>query len=99
MGLRMFRIALIVAAFLTVRIVRGADNELTAAEKALGWVLLFDGKSLQGWENANAKPMNSAAIQDGVFNPHLSGSYVPYFAKQKFGNFTLALDFKLTKGC
>src|SRR5688500_5528836 len=98
MGLRIFRIALIVAAFLTVRIVRAADNPLTDAEKADGWMLLFDGKNLDGWQNANGKPMNAAAVQDGAFNPHLSGSYVPYYAKQKFGDFVLSLDFKVSKG-
>ena len=28
----------------------GADNFLTPQEKAAGWVLLFDGKTLNGWE-------------------------------------------------
>ena len=30
----------------------GADNVLTRQEKAQGWVLLFDGKTLNGWESA-----------------------------------------------
>ena len=29
--------------------VGAADNELTEKERADGWVLLFDGKSLDGW--------------------------------------------------
>jgi Domain of Unknown Function (DUF1080) len=29
----------------------GADNVLTPQEKAQGWVLLFDGKTLNGWES------------------------------------------------
>ena len=29
-----------------------ADNGLTAQEKAGGWVLLFDGKTLNGWDSA-----------------------------------------------
>jgi hypothetical protein len=29
----------------------GADNVLTPQEKAGGWVLLFDGKSLSGWDS------------------------------------------------
>ena len=28
------------------------DNELTEAEKAEGWLLLFDGESLDGWMNS-----------------------------------------------
>lgn len=30
----------------------GADNVLTPREKAGGWVLLFDGKTLNGWDSA-----------------------------------------------
>ena len=30
-----------------------ADNTLTSQEKKEGWILLFDGKSLQGWDSAN----------------------------------------------
>ena len=30
----------------------GADNALTSQEKARGWVLLFDGKTLNGWDSA-----------------------------------------------
>ena len=29
----------------------GADNVLTPQEKAGGWVLLFDGKTLNGWDS------------------------------------------------
>jgi hypothetical protein len=30
----------------------GADNVLTPQEKAAGWILLFDGKTLNGWDSA-----------------------------------------------
>jgi hypothetical protein len=30
----------------------GAENVLTAQEKAAGWILLFDGKTLNGWDSA-----------------------------------------------
>ena len=30
----------------------GADNGLTPREKAGGWILLFDGKTLNGWDSA-----------------------------------------------
>ncbi len=34
----------------------GADNVLTSEEKAGGWVLLFDGKTLSGWDSSVPPP-------------------------------------------
>jgi len=34
----------------------GADNVLTPKEKAEGWVLLFDGKTLNGWDSSVPPP-------------------------------------------
>jgi Domain of Unknown Function (DUF1080) len=99
---RILRIAIIVAAFISVRIARGADNELTAQEKADGWILLFDGKTGDGWiKDKTDQPVPAQAIEDGAINAHKVGdkSYVPYYAKRQFGDFVLALDFKLSKGC
>jgi hypothetical protein len=41
-----------------------ADNTLTAAEKAAGWQLLFDGRSLDGWK-ASENP-DSFRVRDGM---------------------------------
>jgi hypothetical protein len=69
------------------------DNELSDQEKKDGWILLFDGKSPEGWTNLPA-----ANIQDGCINPNKSGNYVT-FAKDKYADFVIACDFKLTKDC
>ncbi|HET7457467.1 MAG TPA: DUF1080 domain-containing protein [Gemmatimonadaceae bacterium] len=37
-----------------------APNQLTAAERADGWVLLFDGKTLQGWRGLGASGVPAA---------------------------------------
>lgn len=37
----------------TLTMVLAADNSLTSKERADGWVLLFDGKTLDGWDSAN----------------------------------------------
>ena len=42
-------IALILA---PIACIFGADNVLTKQEKAQGWILLFDGKTLNGWDSA-----------------------------------------------
>ena len=69
------------------------DNELTEQEKKDGWILLFDGKTPEGW--TNLKPAN---IEEGAINPFKSGNYVTY-AKERYGDFVLACDFKVSKGC
>jgi len=45
----------------------GADNALTPQEKAQGWILLFDGKSLNGWDSAGTpgQGQNSGAAKQG----------------------------------
>jgi hypothetical protein len=72
---------------------RAADNELTPAEKAEGWVLLFDGKSTTGWRNNTDKPV-AAKVEDGAVNPHGSGGYVLMYDKP-FGDFELNCDVKM----
>jgi hypothetical protein len=42
----------------------GADNILTPREKAQGWILLFDGKSLNGWDSASPPAPGSGRGQD-----------------------------------
>lgn len=73
-------------------------NTLTAAEKAEGWRLLFDGKSFDGWHNFK---------QDGVrpgwqiatnclvcVDPHNAGDIV---TTDKFGWFELQLDYNISE--
>ena len=74
-----------------------ADNALTPAERQSGWILLFDGKTLDGWITSSGQP-SKTPVQDGAINPHRSGGYMMIHRKQ-WSDFTLALDFKLSKGC
>ncbi len=46
---------------------REMHNTLTAAEKAAGWQLLFDGKTTEGWRTYKKdKPGSSWVVQDGT---------------------------------
>ena len=74
-----------------------ADNQLTEAEKNEGWILLFDGKSLNGWMTSSEKP-SQRPVEDGALNPHKCGGYMLIHNKV-WDNFRVALDFKLSKGC
>jgi hypothetical protein len=70
-----------------------ADNELTAAEKSEGWMLLFDGRDLDGWQNNDGKPVR-AKIEDGAVNVHGTGGYLLVYEKP-FGDFVLTCDVKM----
>lgn len=70
-------------------------EELTEAEKADGWVSLFDGKTLDGWE-CNEK-YNGFNVEDGAIVS--SGKYCHlFYVKEKFGDFEFKADFKINKG-
>jgi len=77
-------------------------NELTDQERAKGWVLLFDGRSMEGWR-IGEDPVPAANVKEGTFNPRNVGSgrklYVAHYAARQFSDFVLVLDFKLTKEC
>jgi Domain of Unknown Function (DUF1080) len=74
-----------------------ADNQLTDAEKKAGWVLLFDGKTLDGWMASSGKPSKRPVEQHSI-NPHKCGGDLMVHKKQ-WENFVLACDFKIAKGC
>ncbi len=75
------------------------DNELTAAEQAAGWKLLFDGESTQGWRNYNAASISSAwTAQNGTltFNPQVpeGGDII---TDEEYQNFELSLEWKISE--
>jgi hypothetical protein len=73
-------------------------NTLTAAEKASGWRLLFDGKSMKGWEDTArmSPPGDSWTIEDGALKsvPHPK-LREDLFTKETFGNFELVWEWKI----
>lgn len=71
------------------------DNELTKAEAESGWVLLFDGKNLDGWKNNNDAPVK-ATVDGGAVNPHGSGGYLLVYDKP-YGDFEFQCDVKVTE--
>jgi Domain of Unknown Function (DUF1080) len=73
------------------------DNSLSPEEREAGWILLFDGKSLDGWQTSDGKPSN-VPVENGAINPHRAGGYMVIHQKM-WANFVLALDFKISKGC
>src|SRR5215218_1266392 len=73
------------------------DNTLSDAERRDGWILLFDGRSYNGWANSDGSfPRNT--IVDGTLNPHGAGHYMLVHEKQ-WEDFILAVDFKISPRC
>jgi hypothetical protein len=74
----------------------GAANTLTPKEKADGWRLLFDGKSLEGWRGFKKETVPDAwKVVDGALT--LVGKGGDIITVDQFGDFELRLDWKLGK--
>src|SRR5207237_10087811 len=76
-----------------------APNTLTDAEKAAGWKLLFDGKSLDGWHNFKKPDVKPGwKVQDGTLScvdPKNAGDIV---TADQYDWFELQLDYNISEG-
>lgn len=72
------------------------ENTLTAAEKAAGWKLLFDGRTTEGWRGFKAPaPDPGWTVKDGTLGPDPKTSK-DIITKETFGDFELAFDWKIS---
>ena len=88
-----------------------APNQLTAAEEAAGWKLLFDGATFDGWRGLgrDAIPQEHWVVADGTIHKVSSGN-VPtapdgqpleggdIMTVETFENFELVLEWKVAPG-
>lgn len=78
-----------------------SHNRLTPQEEAQGWKLLFDGRTLAGWEDpATENPPGDAwVVEDGcikgVDHPRLREDLLTV---ERFGDFELVFDWKISPG-
>lgn len=76
-----------------------APNTLTAAEKADGWQLLFDGSTFSGWHNFKSDAIRPGwKIVDGALvcaDPHNAGDIV---SPGQYDWFELELDYNISEG-
>jgi hypothetical protein len=75
---------------------QNGTNALTPQEKAEGWRLLFDGKSLDGWRGYN-KPAAPDAWKVVNGELVLTGKGGDLVSAEQFADFELKLDWKLVK--
>jgi hypothetical protein len=80
-------------------------NTLSEQEKAEGWILLFDGKTTNGWReyNADVFPDTGWYIEDGCLVCENSGMGEAGFGgdiiyDKKFTNFDLKVDWMISEG-
>jgi hypothetical protein len=78
-----------------------ADNTLAPAEMEAGWVLLFDGKTMNGWRDpAKRNPPGDAWVID---NGTLKTRAKPRLAEdllsaESYGDFELVFDWRVSPG-
>lgn len=72
-----------------------ADNKLTAAEKKAGWILLFNGKNLDGWQRSDKKT-SKIEVKDGKIVCQGGRSHL--FTKKHFKDFHFKAHVMTTKG-
>jgi hypothetical protein len=77
------------------------NNTLTDAEKADGWKLLFDGKTLNGWRDYNGDKLTAPwVVEDGCIRAKGAGSDASGYivTDSMYENFELVWDWKIAKG-
>ena len=89
----------------------GAPNQLTAAERAAGWRLLFDGRSLAGWRGLGypGVPEGHWTVEDGAIKKVATARVAPgpdgrrpaggdLMTLATFGDFELAWEWRISAG-
>jgi len=73
-------------------------NTLSPAEQRLGWTLLFDGESLDGFRGYRRdEPGSGWAVEDGVLLRKASGAG-DLITRDEFDSFELQLEYRITPG-
>jgi hypothetical protein len=75
------------------------DNTLSAEEKKNGWILLFDGKTTNGWRSFKNQPVDSWEVVNGELHSKLQGAkhHEDLITKEMYGSFEIQLDWKIEK--
>ncbi|MFO7620704.1 MAG: DUF1080 domain-containing protein [Bacteroidales bacterium] len=91
---------ILIAGILTTNC-KQADNKLTEQEAADGWLLLFDGNTLNGWRDFKGEGVNAPwIVEKGTLASLGEGSdSTGYIVTEKeYGNFILTFDWKISEG-
>ena len=77
-----------------------AANTLSAAEKAAGWRLLFDGKTPKGWRGVKTPgfPAEQWVVADGLLKCVGGKKHVDIITDEQFGDVELSWEWRLAAG-
>lgn len=81
----------------TAELVTG-ENQLSEAEKNDGWILLFDGQSMNGWRTFKGEENNSWEVVDGTLHCKPfddADKRADILTTSQYENFELAFDWKI----
>jgi Domain of Unknown Function (DUF1080) len=82
------------------------DNSLTKRQKKKGWILLFDGKTTQGWRNYRKETIGEAwKVEDGCLKLAIDGQKAGFQTKaggdiithESYENYELELEWKIAQ--
>jgi hypothetical protein len=80
-------------------------NQLSEAETAAGWRLLWDGQTTTGWRSPQTEtfPVSGWSIHDGVLTTSPNGGHESagggdIITLRRYANFELSVEFRITPG-
>jgi hypothetical protein len=74
-----------------------ADNTLSPEEFATGWMLLFDGKTLNGWKAYNGDEPQSWTVKDNAIYCDGAKGGDDLMTVERFADFDLKFEWKIAK--
>jgi len=83
-----------------VYVVNLVANELSEAEKAAGYELLFNGNDLQGWKGVKDDKVleKNWTVENGVLSVVPGIGWGDIITERQYGAFDLSFEFRLTEG-
>ena len=95
--MRHLLLPLALALSLVTSAVAAAENTLSDAEKTVGWKLLFDGKTLGGWQPLGKPgvPIKGWEVQDGAIFLAKGAGGGDLVTAEQFGDFELSWEWKI----
>lgn len=71
-------------------------NTLSDDERSEGWILLFDGESLEGWHHYLGDSVAGWQVVNGILST--PGGQDDIVTNEEFGDFEMTLDWKIMEG-